>query len=268
VFYLLFIILGGIWGSFSTVCIYRLPENQGIIPGRSFCPSCKNKIQWFDNIPILSFLFLRGRCRCCRQRLSWQYPLVEAGTGAMFVLMAKATGFFSTSVNLKGGVNLFFFLALGFIFAAIFLWDVKYMIIPDQLIGIGLVLEAGYYLFQIGNGGCNWAEVNCGWLSGLLGGLIIGGFFYFLFLISRGKWIGGGDVKLGFLLGGLIGWRLVYGMLLTSYLTGSLVALALIVAKKKKISSKLAFGPFLIVGTMIALLFKMEILFWQNRLFF
>lgn len=249
--------LGLILGSFANVLIDRRQKGESL-SGRSKCDQCGYQLRWFDNIPVLSFLFLQGYCRKCKQKINRQYPLVELGMALLF-------GFVGWWVLKNESEYNFIFwqfnflLTTIFLFLVIFIWDIKYLIIPNRLIVVGLVVAVLWkvYIFKKEVFGI-WDWENILW-QGTFGALVVGGLFYGLWFFSKGRWIGGGDVKLGVWLGFLVGWRWTYFFLLIAYLSGAIVALILLVTKQKRMSSRIPFGPFLIFSAII-------ILFWQQEL--
>ncbi len=267
--YVFIFILGICLGSFANVLIDRTQAKKSI-RGRSICDFCNYVLSWLDNIPIISFLILKGQCKKCRKKLSWQYPLVELSTGFVLILT-----FWLVQNNLLFQTNgssfefyfiLFYFIFISYILWVIFIWDLKYMIIPDFLVLIGLVST---FIFQIQTslGSEYFWSFGNPLISALLGGLILGGFFGFIFYISKGKWIGGGDVKLGFWLGSIVGLQAVYFLILFSYVSGAIVAVFLILFFSKKMKSQIPFGPFLIVSAYF-LMFNREVVLevWNNLL--
>lgn len=258
--------LGLIFGSFTNVLVDRGQKGKKL-SGFSKCDFCGYKLKWFDNVPVFSFLLLKGRCRKCHKKLSWQYPLVELSMGLLFLFISWQTGFFEGYLNFEKIIDISFYLIIGFLFLAIFLWDLKYMIIPNSLVLIGVVATFIYYFYQIFIGNCSLFNFNCGLIAGIIGGGIVSLFFYLMFVFSKGRWIGGGDVKLGFWLGLLVGWHMVYLMLLVSYILGALIGVLLLLRKKKKMNSQLPFGPFLIIGTFITLIWGERLLEWYRGLF-
>ena len=121
---LFIIVIGALWGSFANVCIYRLPLEKGVVSGRSFCPKCKKQINWYDNIPVLSYLFIQGKCRKCKKKISFQYPLVETISAFIFLIIYTLYGISLTTPLL---------IILGLSFLIIFFIDLKHYIIPDSL---------------------------------------------------------------------------------------------------------------------------------------
>lgn len=231
---ILFLFLIGIsLGSFATVLIDRLSQNRKIT-GRSKCDFCRKKLAWYDLFPILSFLILRGRSRCCGNKLSIYYPFVEFIMGLVFVISWIYIPF----------DNLFYkTIALGLLFnlIVIFFADVKYMIIPDQILISLLVVSIPFFLINIFNH--------------LLAAVILCVIFYFLFFITRGRGLGFGDVKFAFVIGFLQGIELGFLSIYLSFILGGIFATILLFLKKKNMKSKIAFGPFLVLGVIISLFF-------------
>ncbi len=219
-------------GSFVNVLIDRLPQGMDIFGGRSVCDYCKKTLRWFELIPIASFLIQLGLCRRCRKPLSWQYPIVEFSVGIGFVVLSD---------NIA---TLLIFLSLVIIFVS----DLKYEIIPDSMIGVGLV---GTILY----GHTSWLAAGAA-----------AGFFFFLWLITRGRGMGFGDVKLVFLLGLILGFPAIGFALYVAFLTGACVGLILILLGRRKLKSHIPFGPFLIIGTSVALLYGSQMMVWWNKL--
>ena len=159
-----------------------------------------------------------------------------------------------------------FLLTTAFLFAVVFLWDLKYMIIPNEIIIIGILVAVAYSIYQYSNSACSLFNPNCYIISNLIGALAVSGFFYLMFFFSKGKWIGGGDVKLGFWIGWLASWQLLYPMLLVAYVSGALVSIGLMAFKKKKMSSQVPFGPFLILGCLSILFFGENMVKWWEMI--
>jgi len=259
-------------GSFLNVLVDRGQKGKSLL-GRSKCDYCSYKLKWYDNIPVASFLFLGGKCRQCKKKLSWQYPAVELGIGLLFLFIGFQTGFISSFLTLPNTfsvdtikiIEMLFLLTTAFLFAVVFLWDLKYMIIPNEIIIIGILVAVAYSIYQYSNSACFLFNPNCYIISNLIGALAVSGFFYLMFFFSKGKWIGGGDVKLGFWIGWLAGWQLLYPMLLVAYVSGALISIGLMAFKKKKMGSQVPFGPFLILGCLSILFFGENIVKWWER---
>lgn len=265
--YLFVFLIGLCWGSFANVLIDRGQKGKSI-SGRSKCDYCKYQLKWFDNIPIFSFLFLKGECRKCKKKLSWQYPLVEFLTGILFVIIfwfLKFNNLFEISdFDFSGLINLLYYFLIFYLLWVVLIWDLKYMIISDFLIVIGISLTFLYQI-QLSFLENNWLSFSSSLLGGLLGGVSLSGFFGLLYWYSKGRWIGGGDVKLGFWLGLIVGFNMIYFLILFSYTIGSVVAIFLLIFSKKKMKSEIPFGPFLVVGTWAIIFFKDQILnIWNN----
>jgi len=262
-FYLIYFFiffLGAALGSFLNVAAERLPQEKSLT-GRSRCESCGRKLEFWDLVPIFSFLFLRGRCRSCGEKFSWRYFWTEAGAGVLFLLAFwKFAGNFTLS-----GVEGWDFIAIGYLFFAIcllviiFLSDLKYYIIPDEAILAGLIGFAVYKLLSLfGRPPGGWEILG----NPLLAAFVAGGFFLALVLISGGRWMGWGDVKLVFLMGLWLGWPNILAALFLAFLSGSVVGLGLIFAGRKTLKSQVPFGTFLAASTFVVLLWGQEILKW------
>ncbi len=272
-FYYFFIFALGIcFGSFLNVLVDRGQKGRRL-SGFSQCDFCGYQLKWFDNLPIVSFFILKGKCRKCRKKLSWQYPAIEAALGFLFLLAAFQAGMPDFLSGLSQGffdyrflVDIIFYFFIVFIFLAIFLWDLKYMIIPNNLVVLAAVAAVLYAICQFFISDCSILNIRCAIISNLIGGVITFLFFYLMFYFSKGKWIGGGDVKLGFLIGFLVGWEKVYLMLMVSYLLGGAVAVFLLLRGKKKMKSQIPFGPFLLIGCLITFFWGQEILNWYYGL--
>ena len=242
--YIIIFIFGTLIGSFLNCLIYRLENKKSFVSGRSFCPRCKHKLAWYDLIPIFSFIFLKAKCRYCKKKISWQYPIVELTTGLLFLLIV------SYQLSIFNFINLVF---LFFIFSsmlAIFIYDLKHFIIPDKIIYPLIVITLFYSI--INN---QLSIINC-----LLAGIGAALFFLSIYLISKGKWLGFGDVKLALFLGLFLGWPNIILSLFLSFFIGAIIGVGLMLFKGKGLKSQVPFAPFLILGSFIAF-------FWGERLF-
>lgn len=228
-------ILGACVGSFLNVVVLRTRSRKSFLKGRSRCPKCRKNLAWFDLIPIVSYLALRGRCRRCRKPIHPQYVLVEALTAAGFLLVWSQFGL--SWLTLAGLVVVAAMLLLG-------AYDARWQLLPDAFT---IVLALGAAAVVLISGAS---------LMDALIGAAAGGLFFFLqYFLSRRKWVGSGDVLLGAGIGLLLGWRMLGVALLVAYLTGALVAVWLMAARKLKASSAIAFGPYLLLGTFVAWLY-------------
>lgn len=241
-------IFGLILGSFLNAVIFRLHSGESVLSGRSHCVHCGKTLQAWDLIPVFSFLFLRGRCRYCREKISWQYPIIELVTAITFVLLAASHGLWIMDYGL------WFQLVMAAFLIVIAVFDFKYYLILDKVVLPATVLAVAYNIWH-------------GQLFvGLLSGLGLAGFFWLQYLVSKGRWIGLGDVKLGFFLGNLFGWPQSLVMLLLAYFGGAAVGLVLMALGKKKFSSQLAFGTFLSASAIITMLYGAGIANWYLKL--
>jgi len=230
-------------GSFLNCVIYRLETKQSFLRGRSFCPYCKHKLSWRDLIPVFSFLFLRGRCRYCGKKISWQYPLVELATGVLFILIFWHLGF-------GFDLTLGFWILLTCFLIIIFVYDLKHYIIPDKVIYPAIAISFFYVLIFQRTLFFNF------FLSALGAGL----FFFLIYLISQGKWLGFGDVKLAFLMGLFLGFPKILPALFLSFFIGAIIGVGLVLAKKKGLKSEVPFGPFLVTGTFLSLFWGLPLI--------
>jgi len=234
--YLLVILLGLILGSFISCFSYRFPKNINFIKGNSFCPKCKKKICWFDNIPLLSFIFLKGKCRNCKKTISFRYPLIEL-TSALFFLLAY----------LKFQNNLLDFLIIGIFYLisiSIVVIDIEEGIIPDELTILGFLITF-LYLILFKN---NLVFKN------IFYGFLLSFFMLTIHLITKGKGMGLGDVKFTLFPASFLSYPLNLIWLFLSFVLGSIVGIFLIIFKKAKFGKPIPFGPFLATSFLIVLL--------------
>jgi prepilin signal peptidase PulO-like enzyme (type II secretory pathway) len=244
ILYVFVFVLGLCIGSFLNCLIYRL-EKEKSLKGRSFCPHCKHTLSWKDLVPVFSFLFLRGKCRYCKKNISFQYPLVEIATGVMFFLVFSL--FYKFSVF--GILNLVFLLYITSALIVLFIYDLKHYLIPDEVLFPAIVIAFIYRLIFSFNTITDY----------LLAVLIAAGFFLFIFIISKGKWMGFGDVKLAILMGLMLGFPDILAALFLAFFFGAIIGLIVMAVEKKSLKSEMPFGPFLIIGTFLAL-------FWGNTM--
>lgn len=245
---ILFFILGLIFGSFINCLVYRLKEEKTIM-GRSFCPKCEHKLGFWDLIPLFSFIFLKRKCRYCQKKIAMQYFLAELITGLIFVFIYWF--YFLSKFASFNFLALGFYLIISVFLLILFIYDFKYYLIPDIIVWPAIVIALGFNLL-LGQGIGNLL------LAGLIG-LVFFGFQYF---ISKGKWIGEGDILLGILVGFIVGWPQILLTLFISYILGSVIGIILILFKKKNWSSKIPFGPFLVLGTWISIFCGDYIINW------
>ncbi|MDO8620788.1 MAG: prepilin peptidase [Candidatus Levybacteria bacterium] len=240
-------VIGLFIGSFLNVLIDRIPKRNLFRKKRSYCDSCKKTLKWYDLIPVFSFIFLQGKCRYCRFPISLYYPIVELITASLFVLtfnFISSGGIMNQELRIMDAIGLVYYLFIISSFIVVFFTDLKYGIIPDKVLLAAISLSI-FYLFFIHNSL---------FMIHLLSG--VGAFLLFLLLhlITRGKGMGFGDVKLVFLIGLFLGILNAILALYLAFLTGAVVGLILILwGKRKFFGGKIPFGPFLVLGTFISL---------------
>lgn len=247
--YLPVLLIGLIVGSFLNCVIYRLENNQGFITGRSFCPQCKHVLAWYDLVPLLSFLLLSGKCRYCKKTISLQYPLMEALLGLLFVLLFQHFGF---------GIDLAFGFLISAFLAVIFVYDLKHYLIPDKIIYPAIGVALVYDLLRFNFLGRSDILISAFGASGL---------FLLMVLVSRGKWMGVGDIKLAFLMGLILGWPYILVALFFAFFSGAIIGVGLILANRKSFKSEVPFGPFLAAGTLVAMFYGGNLINWYLDLF-
>jgi len=249
-------LFGLILGSFLNCLIYRLETTESFLKGRSFCPHCKHTLAWQDLIPILSFLFLRGKCRYCSQKISWQYPLVEFFTGVLFVLV-----FWQTIYDLR---FMIYELVIVCFLIIIFVYDLKHYLIPDKVIYPAILISGIWYFVSsiFLNLYTKYEILNT--IYSAFGAAL---FFLLIVLISREKWMGIGDIKLAFLMGLILSWPKILVALFLAFFIGAVIGIGLIAAGKKTLKSEVPFGPFLITGTFIALFWGEKLFNWYQNFF-
>ena len=258
-FVIFFIFLFGlVIGSFLNCLCYRVYKEKSMW-GRSFCPKCLHQIRWYDNVPVLSWLILRGKCRDCKKAISIQYPVVEFITGILFVVVffvnleLDMLNSLEYSIFLKFARDLFIICVL----IVIFIIDFKWFLILDKVTIPAMLIVFGLNLAL----GMDWKNL-------LISGIIGGSFFLLQYLISKGKWLGGGDIRMGALMGLMLGWPMVMLAIFLAYIFGSVLGISLLIIGKKKMSSKLPLGTFLAPATLIVLLWGAQILDWYLRIIF
>jgi leader peptidase (prepilin peptidase) / N-methyltransferase len=239
-------IFGLIIGSFCNVVIYRLPQGKSIITPGSGCRSCTAPIHPWDNIPVLSYLLLRGRCRACEEHVSLRYPSVELVSGVLYVLLWFKLGF---------SIPFAVYAALISTLLTIALIDYDHKIIPNTITLPGIIIGLGLSI---------WA-LPITPLASLLGVLVGGIFFYLTALVSRGG-MGGGDIKLIAMIGAFLGWQGAFFTILSGALLGSLVGVSLMILGKKGRKDKVPFGPFLSVGAILFILWGDDLIQWYLNL--
>jgi len=240
-------ILGLIVGSFSNVCIYRIPRNESIIYPGSHCPKCSTTLRPMDNIPLLSYIILKGRCRNCGSKISIQYPIVELLTGLIYLIIYLTYGL---------SIQSLIYIILSSALIIITFIDLKEQIIPDviSLPGVVAGLVISFFVPYISS------------LSSLLGIIAGGGTILIIALIGtiifKKEAMGGGDVKLAAMVGAFLGWKYVILALFLGFFIGALAGIFLILAKIRSREDMIPFGPFIVVGSIAAILWGERILLW------
>jgi leader peptidase (prepilin peptidase) / N-methyltransferase len=244
------VILGLIIGSFLNVCIYRIPRNLSIVSPGSSCTSCKEPIQPWDNIPVISYLILRGKCRNCGEKISFRYPAIELFNGLLYA-----------AVFLKFGPG--WHLPLFFIFVSamivITFIDLEFQIIPDVITLPGIViglLAAHFFIMDPFS-----MELPLGFFDSLIG-LLAGGIGFFLIAVLSKGGMGGGDVKMMAMVGAFTGWKGVFMTTLIGSVTGSIVGIGLMIFSGAGRKTKVPFGPFLALGALVTLFLGGAIFNW------
>jgi leader peptidase (prepilin peptidase)/N-methyltransferase len=234
---------GLVIGSFVNVVIARLPQRRSLWAPRSSCPACGQSIAWYDNIPLLSFALLRGRCRACAAPISWRYPFVEAATAALFAMAWLVFG-----GDVRDFVVAAIFLAA---LVAVTVIDLRHQIIPDAITlpGVGAGVLASL------------ATDRVSWADSVVGILLALGLFVAVIVLSRGG-MGGGDLKLGAMLGAFLGWKPLLVALFVAVMLGGMCAVALLASGKLARKDAIPFGPFLALGGVIALFWGDAIVGW------
>ena len=245
------IIIGGLWGSFANVCIVRLPEDKGVVSGRSNCPKCKKQINWYDNIPIISYFILNGKCRKCKKPISFQYVVVELLSIVSFVTIYLIYGFSFTTL-------LLIILSLGFII--IFFIDLKHFIIPDvitfPLMALGFIKSFipnldpifPYYVLSL--------------IGGIFGYGIIWGIIFFYKQVKKKEGMGLGDAKLLAVIGFWFGLDAVPFIIFLSSTIALISVAPDLIKKSKKMSTQIPFGPYIIAANLIFLLLEDKLKFF------
>lgn len=242
---LLISLYGLIIGSFLNVCIYRIPREESIAWPGSHCPTCGHNLNWYDNIPLLSYLTLRGRCRYCGTDISTQYPLGESLNAVLYIVMYIKFGF---------GVDFVFYSLISSVLLAVIFIDLKEMIIPDSLVLCILILSvvhkiSDYFLYSL----------PFGLLDSILGLLAAGGLFLLIVIVSRGG-MGGGDVTLIGALGFVLGLKYVLLNIFLAFILGAVISVFLLAAKIKTRKDPIPFGPFIVIGFFITVLWGQDII--------
>jgi prepilin signal peptidase PulO-like enzyme (type II secretory pathway) len=256
---LIILVYGLIFGSFVNALVWRVYKNKKWWGNeRSICPKCKHKLKAKDLIPVISWLALRGKCNYCKKPISIQYPAVELATALIFTLSYI---FWPYPLNLFGWLALCAWLLVIVVFVALSVYDLKYMLLPNKMVAfavfISLVLAVLLALTKQ-----NLAPL----ISAIFSAILFYGVFALIFYASKAKWIGGGDVKLAISLGLIVATPLkVVLVIFIASVIGTIISLPLIALKKYKLTSKMPFGPLLMVATIIVFLFGEQLINWYLK---
>jgi leader peptidase (prepilin peptidase) / N-methyltransferase len=244
-------ILGAVVGSFLNVCICRLPRDESVVSPPSHCPHCNYRIRWYDNIPLVSYVLLGGKCRGCQTKISLQYPLVELLNGLLSLAL-----FLRFGPTLDFGVYFLFCSAL----VVITFIDIEHQIIPDEISLSGIVI--GFI--------CSFFLKEQSWLNSLLGILLGGGSLLFVAYVYQwmtGKeGMGGGDIKLLAMMGAFLGWKSIPFIVFASSLIGSVVGVSIMLIQKKDTKLAIPFGPYLAFGALLYIFFGQRLIDWYLKL--
>lgn len=275
-------IIGLCIGSFINALVYRYHKKIPIARERSMCPKCKHQLGPLDLIPVLSFALLRGKCRYCKSKISFQYPLVELFSASLFLIV------YISVINLRSeylgkigndpifSIMLIYLLIITSILIFITVYDLKYQIIPNKSIIIGIFVTLSYsiiqYLYFSQNQSIQHSvlenAIGIDFINIALGALVGSGLLFLVVLASRGKGMGMGDVKFAILMGLILGFPQILIALYIAIIVGAIFGITAIITKKAGMKTAIPFGPFLVLGTFITMLWGREILEFVNRLFF
>jgi len=238
-----FFIFALILGSFLNVVIFRIDDLKSILNSRSHCQNCKKILKWYDLVPFISFVLLRAKCRYCGKPISWQYALVELGTALVYAILYLAFGL---------SLATFFYIIIFSLLVVVFVYDLKTQMTPEAFVWAALTVSilGGWYFGDFG------------FLNMLYGGLIGGGVLAFLVLVSKEKWMGSGDIKIGLILGFLTGFPVAIFGIFAAFLLGSVAGLIYMKVANKTMKDALPFAPFLITATFISIIFGNLVINW------
>ncbi|MDD4409058.1 MAG: prepilin peptidase [Candidatus Pacebacteria bacterium] len=246
-------------GSFINCVSCRIFLEEDFVLKNSHCPNCNHKLSAMDLVPVFSFLLLKGKCRYCKEKISWQYPLAEIATGLIFVLIYSHLGF--NLLEYFSGYQVWNLIYLWIAFSLLiiaFIYDAKHYIIPDKVTFLGIVISSVWIIFSLYNNSIT-PEMGVGYVySAFFSSL----FFFSIWLFSRGRAMGFGDVKLVFFLGLLLGYPNMLVALFFAFTVGAGIGLIMISSGGKKMKSQVPFGPFLIAGALFALMCGSQAIDW------
>lgn len=249
-------VIGAVIGSFLNVFVYRTVTEQDWVSDRSKCENCQKEIAWYDNIPLLSYLMLSGKCRNCKTTIGVIHPVVELLTGSLFVWWFWGGSlFFRLTSHPLQIIQPFYWLIVGVLLLVVLIADLKYYIIPDLAVVLLTIVTLLYRFTLVSLGVMQYRDLG----FAVIGMLVLVAFFYSLWYFTKGKGFGFGDVKLAVPLALILGWQKTLVGIFLAFVIGAAVGVALILANKRKLGQVIPFGPFLILGTVLALLWGGDI---------
>ncbi|MGE4352735.1 MAG: A24 family peptidase [Oscillospiraceae bacterium] len=249
---LLVFIFGLLIGSFLNVCIYRIPRQESIVFTGSHCTACGTPIKFYDLIPVLSYVLLRGRCRFCKSRISPQYPLIELATAVLITFQAWKWGL---------TVSFMLFAALTAVLIVVTMVDFYHQIIPDSFI-IAIAILGLFYLATIQAPQRGFSAV----VDSIVGLFVGGALFFLISFVSKGG-MGGGDIKLMAVLGLWFGWKKILLLMLVAFVSGAFISVPLLLMHRKSGKDAVPFGPFIALAAYFISLFGNELLQWYSQYF-
>lgn len=250
----LFVFLFGlIIGSFLNCVIWRTYKEESFLGGKSYCPHCKHDLNYLDLFPLFSFLFLKGKCRYCSKKISIQYPLVELSTAILFLITYLYFGI---------SLDLMFWLIIASLSVLIFVYDLKYYIIPDRFIFSAILISIIYLGLSFFQGNLSLEFVALSFLSAIGASL----FLFLIWFFSKGLAMGFGDVKLAFLIGLILGWPLVVMGVFLGFLFGAMIGTIIVIVKGGRMNAEVPFAPFLLSGMFVTIFLGESILNWYLSL--
>lgn len=248
---------GAVIGSFVNALLWRLHAGESVAHGRSYCPHCRHTLGPVDLVPIVSYLLLRGRCRYCRKNIDVQYLLIELALGLAFLVIAVVTLPVGSTLAWTDLAQLLLRWYLAAVLLIVFVFDFRHMLVLPSVTLPATIIAAA-------------ANVALGlpWQSVALGCAFGAGLFWLQYVLSRGAWIGDGDIYLGLLLGAMLGFRGTLLAIFLAYIAGAIIGLFLIVTKKLNRKSQVPFGTFLAAAAFVAMLYGDRIIDWYSGLLY
>lgn len=227
--------------------------------GRSYCPKCKKTLRWYELVPLLSFAMQIGRCRGCRQKIDWQYPAVELVTGILFVLAYYTIELSNYQIIKSSQLATIWYLLSALVI--LFVYDLRYGLVPDRVVLPAIVVAFLYNLIiKLSN-----HQIITSFGSLVFAIAIGAGFFAIQYILSKGRWLGAGDIRIGALMGAMAGWPYIFAGIVISYIIGGAISVGLLAAGRKKFGQTLPLGTFLTLGTAIIFLYGEQIWEWYWR---